>query len=226
MNEVMVFNNAEFDKIKDFQREKPNPVVGIVYAVEYDNRFCKIGMSSVPAERTHTIKHYIGDYMQKNVTGIMISKWHTNYRENEKLLHEKFKDCRLPNTELFSVDIAEISELILNGGILLEDNSEEILSEIQKGSKAFLEFGKAVLRGDYSGRMEGHDKNNFFDVYEQMLNSATCLSDDIIFTGRAFVDDYRAFLEEKANAEIMQLKAFFIDKWVEHGLLNENLDKN
>lgn len=221
MNEVRVFNNAEFGKIKEFQKEKPNPVVGIVYAIEYNDRFCKIGMSSVPSQRTSIIKHYISDYMQEKVTRIMISFWHTNYRENEKKLHEAFKDCRLPNTELFSVSVDEVVEFILDGGITFDDKSMQILEEIDKGSKWLIEFGESVMRGDFDQREES-GKESFYDKYENMLRNAKILNDEIKFKARAFIEDYEEYLELKKESKIMRLKGYFFDKWVEYGLVNEN----
>lgn len=52
MDELKIFGKKDFCKIKDFQKEKPNSVVGIIYVIGYNNSFCKIGMSSLPADRT------------------------------------------------------------------------------------------------------------------------------------------------------------------------------
>lgn len=219
MNELMIFENEEFYKIKDFQNRKPNSVMGIIYAIEYGNGYSKIGMSSVPASRTFTLKHYISDYMQKPVARIMISTWHTNYRENEKHLHKEFIDCRIPNTELFSVGIDEICNFIYDGGILFEDKSKEIIEKINRRSDALIKFGESILNGDYDFR----EKNefNFSKMYDDMLKSSKSLTDEILFTTRVFVDDYRASLEDSMKFELMQLKGYFVDKWIQYNLISE-----
>lgn len=218
MNEVKIFNSDEFCKIKDFQNSKPNTVMGIIYAIGYNNGYSKIGMSSVPAERVSVLKHYISDYMQKPVEKIMISKWHTNYRQNEKLLHKAFSDCCIPNTELFAVDVGEIESFIVNDGIVFEDRSAEMLEEIEKVGNGLIEFGKSVLRGDYDAKKDGF---SFSKMYEDMLNSSDYLTEEIIFTTRCFVDDYRAALEDYAESEIAKIKTYFVDKWIEHGFIDQ-----
>lgn len=221
MDKVRIFEKKNFSQIKDFQKEKPNAVMGVVYAIEYSGGYCKIGMSSFPADRTSVLKHYISDYMQKQVRKIMISEWHTNYRKNEKLLHEAFSDCRIPNTELFSVCVEEIALHILNEGILLEDRSEEILEEIKRESDLLIEFVKSVMRGDYVKKEKSEERFNFSEMYDNMLESADALTDEILFTAKAFIDDYKAALEDSMELELMKLKSSFVDKWVKYGLINE-----
>ena len=73
MNNIKIFEENEFNKIKNLQKEKPNSVVGIIYAIGYGNGVSKIGMSSFPANRTSILTHYINDYMQCPVDKILIS---------------------------------------------------------------------------------------------------------------------------------------------------------
>ncbi len=175
MNELKIFEKDEFSQIKDFQKEKPNAVMGIVYAIEYGNGFCKIGMSSVPANRTLALKHYISDYMQYPVNRIMITTWHTNYRQNEKKLHEEFSDCRIPNTELFCVNVQDVVDSIKRGVICFEDNSAKLLDEIKRGSEYLIEFGKSVMRGDYDTHKTS--VNEFEKMYDQMLKKSDSLTE-------------------------------------------------
>ena len=46
MNNIKIFEENEFNKIKDLQKEKPNSVVGIIYAIGY-------GMESAKLECPH-----------------------------------------------------------------------------------------------------------------------------------------------------------------------------
>lgn len=217
MNELKIFGKKDFCKIKDFQKEKPNSVVGIIYVIGYNNSFCKIGMSSLPADRTLALRHYISDYMQMSVDKIAISSWHTNYKQNEKLLHENFSSCRIPNTELFSCDIQEVTEFIQNDGIKFEDNSEEIFKNIQRGSDAVVEFGKAIMRGDFEQKSE----NTFDEKYNKMLKESNKLTDEILFSARFLVDSYKEALETRMEKELNALKGYFVDKWIQHGLIDK-----
>lgn len=218
MNNIKIFEENEFNKIKDLQKEKPNSVVGIIYAIGYGNRVSKIGMSSFPANRTSILTHYINDYMQCPVDKILISPWHTNYKENEKKLHQHFSKFRIPNTEVFTVSVDQIAKFIVSDkGILFEDNSEEILKDIEQSGKALIEFGKSLLRGDFYS-----SKSDFEEMYDAMLDDADSLTEEIIFTARVLVDDYRAALEDNMEAELSALKARFVEKWIEHGLIDEN----
>jgi hypothetical protein len=55
-----------------------------------------------------------------------------------------------------------------------------------------------------------------------MLDDADSLTEEIIFTARVLVDDYRAALEDNMEAELSALKARFVEKWIEHGLIDES----
>lgn len=220
MNELKIFENPEFGKIKEFQNEKPNPVMGIVYAIEYGDGFSKIGMTSIPANRTAALKHYITDYMGYPVNRIMISPWHTNYKENERKLHRIFDDCRIPNTELFSVTVQEIVSIIESGEILFNDNSKEILEEIKQGSEALIEFGKSVMRGDYCRTQS--DVDCFNAMYENLLKKSDSLTEEVLFTARNLIDNYRFVLETNMEIELALLKSWFVDKWMEYDLLPKN----
>ena len=63
---------------------------------------------------------------------------------------QHFSKFRIPNTEVFTVSVDQIAKFIVSDkGILFEDNSEEILKDIEQSGKALIEFGKSLLRGDF-----------------------------------------------------------------------------
>jgi hypothetical protein len=217
MKELKIFEKKDFYKIKDMQKEKPNAVMGIVYAIGYNNGFCKIGMSSLPADRTSALSHYISDYMQMPVDKIVISGWHTNYRQNERILHEEFSSCRIPNTELFSCDIQEVIDFMNDDGIKFEDNSNEILKNIERRSDKLIEFAKSVMCGGF----EYENAKKFCEEYDKILKESNELTDEIIFMAKVLVDNYKDALEERTKKEVSELKACFVDKWIQYGLIDE-----
>lgn len=82
---------------------KTDEIGGCVYVIDFGFAI-KIGCSSKPKERIKNITSYLKNYASLEAEDIFVSPRHVNYRENEKLMHKKFKHERLEGTELFSIN--------------------------------------------------------------------------------------------------------------------------
>lgn len=132
MNEVRLFTREELEK-KSLGEGKISEYAGVVYAIEYGDGFVKIGCSKIPSDRVFAVKHLITDYMQKEVKRVLISPWHTNYRNNELLVHCFFKDKRIENTELFKTSIESVLQVMESGQL-------EYLDETERFERESIEF--------------------------------------------------------------------------------------
>ena len=101
MNELQIFNSEEFRDIRTVQ-EKAREFEGFVYALECSS-LIKIGCTQKPYDRIKTLKKILGDYGGMNIGRILLSIPHTNFRQNEKVLHNTFSRKRVDGTELFSI---------------------------------------------------------------------------------------------------------------------------
>jgi len=81
---------------------------GFIYLIEYQNdSLIKIGITNNLHNRIKSLKTQ-ALYMQNPIKSIYISHDHTNYIDNEKILHLKFTQCRVNSTELFNIKISEV----------------------------------------------------------------------------------------------------------------------
>lgn len=117
MNELQIFDNEDFAKIKEIENSNKGKYTGFFYVLEYGD-FVKIGR-------------------------LAISIPHTNYVENEKHLHEYFKDKRKRGSELFDCALEEIIPDILTVAEY-RDDSEKINAKADmffQGMKRFVMGG-------------------------------------------------------------------------------------
>lgn len=220
MNMLQIFCKNEFSKIEDLSSQKPNSVMGVIYAIEYDDKYCKIGMSSNPSNRISTLKHYISDYMQLSISRIMISKWHTNYQENEKIIHDYFSDRRVKNTELFSISIDEIVEFINKGNLIFEDESDEILDNIEHNTESLIQLSKSLMKGNYDP-ISQHETQKAVSEYEKMLRYEGALTKTVVDMTTEIINNYEIELLLNVRNEINRLQMCFLEKWVEFGIIDK-----
>lgn len=129
MNDWTVFAPAEFSKIREFDKQQKGYYLGFVYIFEC-GKFTKIGMSKKPYQRLRALKHNAEGYGNQKTGRIAISKIHTNYKENEKRLHQFFSKFRKEDTELFELQFDEVCEMLPQ--LFFEDNSKDLESQSQK----------------------------------------------------------------------------------------------
>lgn len=159
MNELRIFSKNEFEEIKDFQKERPNAVMGIVYAIEYDKGYCKIGMSSIPADRTFTIKHYISDYMQFPVNRIMVGADEVSefIKNGGILLEDKSKEI-LDEIERCGKAIVDLGKSLLSG---------EFDRKTKPKSQAVIDYENMLMSEGALTRTVVEKTNEIINNYEE-----------------------------------------------------------
>ena len=125
MNVNTNYNNKDICLFSEFdlkQIKKTNDWLGVFYLLEYNDSI-KVGCTKNPYQRYKQLVRNSKNYNNANIGRFFMSPWHTNYWENEKLLHNHFKKYRKPNTELFDITIEDfLSQMPI---INYEDDSEE-----------------------------------------------------------------------------------------------------
>lgn len=137
-NKLMVFNNEEFGEIRTIEQNKSSPYVGFFYILEWDN-YIKIGCTKNPYQRIITLKHQAEKYGNVIIGRYVLSVPHTNYQENEKLLHKTFDSYRINGTELFSLNM-DIATKNIPNEIKFLDESDKIERECKEFTESVKDF--------------------------------------------------------------------------------------
>lgn len=142
MNDLQIFENAEFEKLKDIT---PQCFFGYVYVLECENEV-KIGKTETPYKRISNIAQTLDKYAGRSISRVALSVKHTNYSENETKLHKIFANYRLRNSEFFDLDfdyvVEQINEII---DIEYKDESERLKKEEDIWLEKFKEFAYNTL---------------------------------------------------------------------------------
>lgn len=85
MNELQIFDNEDFAKIKEIENSNKGKYTGFFYVLEYGD-FVKIGSTKNPYQRLMALKRNAVNYGNLKIGRLAISIPHTNYVENEKHL--------------------------------------------------------------------------------------------------------------------------------------------
>lgn len=114
---------------------------GYIYAIEYGSCI-KIGHSRKPHQRINALLSQAKNYAGIELGWFIISKPHTNYMENERLIHTFFKSKRTSG-ELFSITL----EHFLNN--LPELRFLDETEDFRKKSEQTTELFKSLLFGTH-----------------------------------------------------------------------------
>lgn len=133
MDEIEIFKKPDYKKLKAFEDNIKNPYMGVVYACEYGGNI-KIGSSGKPYTRLTTLIRSAERYDGLSIGAFAITPLHTNFRDNEKLLHSFFANSRVGGTELFSISLQQAI-----------DEAKKL--ELRDDSAAFEKRGIAVCEG-------------------------------------------------------------------------------
>lgn len=114
MNEMQVFEPKRFWEIETLENTIKHSYMGFFYILEYGEKVVKIGSTKKPYTRLKTLLRSAEIYGNVHIGRFAISAEHTNYRENEFMLHRFFKDSRRAGCELFDRSFSEILESLPN----------------------------------------------------------------------------------------------------------------
>ena len=142
MNKLQIFNKWEREDEISAHTPTHGPTLfhGYVYAVEYGNQI-KIGMTRNVNMRMKKLKSHAEKYGSVSVGGFAWSTPHTNFADNEKILHKHFAARRREGKELINLTMDEFMENMPE--LSYEDRSREYSEK----SELFVENMKDFIQG-------------------------------------------------------------------------------
>jgi hypothetical protein len=158
MNKMKIFENKEFGEVRTLQLNN-EPYFGFVYAIECDNGYVKIGSTTNPYRRLKELKNSLCNYGGLKFKRIAITKKHTNYFNNEKILDNIFSLYSKNNTELFKVDFNDVIDAMKTKIILLDESQKME----QNCINAFTIFKNIV-------KLEKKEDGQFYDMCLDVLH--------------------------------------------------------
>lgn len=140
MNEIKIFNNPQFGDIRTVDEKLKGTYLGVVYVLEYGS-MVKIGSTNAPYRRLWTLCHQANDYGNCGTGRFAFTIGHTNFRENEKTVHNLFKDKRKIGSELFDITFEQVI------GELKKLDFQDKTNEIKRNNKIFVNGMKNFITG-------------------------------------------------------------------------------
>lgn len=145
MDNLQIFSNSEFGKIKEIEKRNKDKYTGFFYILEY-GKFVKIGSTKNPYQRLMALKRNAVNYGEWEIGKVAISIPHTNYVENEKKLHEHFKSKRKQGSELFDCRFDDVLNSV-KAVVAYKDDSEKMELKAEaffQGLKNFVTGGASL----------------------------------------------------------------------------------
>lgn len=139
---MQIFNSSEFGNLKELDKNMETGF-GIFYILEYGEEI-KIGSTKQPYCRLMALRRQC-KYNNVNIGCIAVSPSHSNYKENEKLLHSRFAENRINDTELFHMKLEDVLSQIEKLEIDYSDEYEE-------PGGAFIDFVMDFVKGKYNDK--------------------------------------------------------------------------
>lgn len=142
MADLQIFKNPEFGAIRIIEKNTPE-YMGYFYLMEYGDCL-KIGSTKNPYQRVKQLVRQATKYGNSIIIGkVVLSAPHTNYRNNERILHEIFQLERRVGTELFNISLENALQVLEDSPITYEDKSDEM----NKHSEYFTNAMKSFVLG-------------------------------------------------------------------------------
>lgn len=92
-----------------YKKEMVNLDLGFWYCLEWGDKYLKIGSTKNPYDRYMSLRR-TAKYGNVKLGEFYVSEPHTNYRQNEKELHDCFANKRVEGTELFEITVKEFAK--------------------------------------------------------------------------------------------------------------------
>ena len=105
---------AENEWAKFAKNHSLTSLSGYLYMAQIGD-LVKIGKSVFPYGRIFNLKVVFENYGNRKIGLCAVSEEHPNYTNNEKILHEYFRENRIPKSELFTLDFHKALKEIENG---------------------------------------------------------------------------------------------------------------
>lgn len=141
MSGLKIFEKDEYGKVREIEKSKSSDFIGFFYVLEWGGNI-KIGCTRNPYQRIMAFKRQAEKYGDTTIGRYVLSNPHTNYQENEKLLHKAFASARIVGTELFSLSLDMVIQNIPKE-IQIKDESEALACKAEQ----FCDFMKTVVTG-------------------------------------------------------------------------------
>lgn len=103
---MRIFDRCDISKLKDYETAVEETQTGCFYILEVDN-IVKIGSTLHPFRRFESLRQTLEKYSDRKIGRFAVSIPHSNYYENERMLHTYFAYKRKPTTELFNMTFEE-----------------------------------------------------------------------------------------------------------------------
>ena len=176
--------NKIYKDINEFKNTwnftKKGYYLGYVYLIEYGD-YIKIGCTRNPLNRFKTLSNTARVHDQM-IGRIYITQVHTNYRNNESIMHKHFQKQRKENTELFFITLEEGVQAIKDIPLLFEDKSEILEADAGRFVEAIKEIWQNIYQPSCN-LIDAMFLNLFLKLYmnERMLyNQVTDLQEELM----------------------------------------------
>lgn len=126
--EMRIFDNPNGTKIEEYEKQKKLPYGGYVYILEWGDIGVKIGCTSNLSKRMLDLTRS-ARYGALSLGRVAVTPEHTNYRENERILHDAMDDDRVVHTELFELSLEEVLDRMPD--LEYKDESERIEKRVE-----------------------------------------------------------------------------------------------
>lgn len=130
--------DEDINKLIEIERlSKELMFYGFVYFLEYGERF-KIGSTYLPYTRLRQLQNQGRNYGDLIIGNYYLLPPHTNYRENEVIFKNHFRNKRYKG-ELFDITLLDIAKAVRYMDYDLENNAEELENKCNQTSNFFIE---------------------------------------------------------------------------------------